>query len=174
MKIILAILTSLFLVSCAHKGMHKKVQTHENWGNLSKVTSVHSHVYTSAQPDKKALEKFKAEGGALVINLRTKAEPGYDKDEKSKVESLGMKYYHVPVKGKALSAKSFDKVEEIIQANKGQKVLLHCSSGNRAGAWFAYHVYTNHKDKKEKAMRMGEAMGMKKQFLKDQVEAMMK
>ncbi|MEC9282837.1 MAG: sulfur transferase domain-containing protein [Bdellovibrionota bacterium] len=165
------ILSVLFLVSCAHH-KHHNVQVDENWGNLERVTNVHEHVYTAGQPDEAAITAFKENGGAVVVNLREESEAGFSKDEKKWVETKGMTYYHIPINGKDMKASQFDAVEKVLTDHRKQKVLVHCSSSNRAGAWFAYHVSRKHKDKPEKAMKMGEAMGMTKSGLKTQMENM--
>ena len=173
MKKLGLILSLLFLTNCAHhKSHHVEVDT--NWGNLERVTNVHQHVYTAGQPNEAAIAAFKENGGAVVVNLREESETGFSKDEKKWVESKGMTYYHIPVNGKDMKAAQFDAVEKVLSDHPKQKVLVHCSSANRAGAWFAYHVSRKHKDKPEKAMKMGEAMGMTKSGLKSQVNEMIK
>lgn len=193
MKILAAILT-FFIVSCAHhkhqhhhmgKYHHKKhhmskhksklsVDTHSDWGNLKTVNSMHGHIYTSGQPNQEAIERFRKEGGQVVINLRQKSEKGFEIEEQSWVERRGMKYYHMPINGEKIQKEDLDKIEKIVKTNSGSKTLVHCSTASRAGAWFSYHAFQRHKDSAEKALKVGEAMGMSSEKVKAQVSNLLK
>ncbi|MFK8137886.1 MAG: sulfur transferase domain-containing protein [Bdellovibrionales bacterium] len=177
MKFLQILFTIALLGACSHHS-HKHhseiVKIHKDWGNLKEVRSYHDHVYISAQPNAEAIKSFKDSGGEIVINLRNKKERGFLKDEKSIVESNGMKYFNLPVNGKDMSKTQFNKIEDIIASNPKQKVLLHCSSGNRAASWFAYHAWKKHKDSPEKALEVGRSMGLTKKNLEPQIIKMMK
>jgi len=59
-------------------------------------------------------------------------------DEAGAVEGLGIGYFSVPVsKSRPYSAQAFGRIAEIVEANPGEQILIHCGNSNRAGAWLA-------------------------------------
>lgn len=111
----------------------------ETWGTSTQVVPA-GRIYISGQPDALALERAKAEGVTVVISLRGESES--DWDEAGAVASLGLDYYRVPVNGKApqLAAGPLIQISEIVQANPEARILVHCSSGTRASAWYAVYL----------------------------------
>jgi len=93
-------------------------------------------ITTAGQPDEAALKVFGDSGYSAVIDLRG---PNEDRgiDEKAVVEELGMSYVPLPVSGAAdISFENAKALDEIIASSEGP-VLVHCGSGNRAGALLA-------------------------------------
>ncbi|SFI44046.1 sulfur transferase domain-containing protein [Nitrosomonas sp. Nm34] len=80
-----------------------------------------------------------AEGGfKTVIDLRTESEGTLA--EKQTVEAAGMRYINIPVTGAGISEEQLTNFSSIIE-QAATPVLLHCASGNRAGAmWTAYRL----------------------------------
>ena len=105
------------------------------WGAAPNVTHL-GNLWFAAQPDAAGLEAAKQNGVALVVNLREPDEMHWD--EAGAVEGLGMSYFSVPVSRlRPYSAQAFDRIAEIVEANSGKQILIHCGNSNRVGAWLA-------------------------------------
>src|SRR5690606_34528743 len=91
---------------------------------------------TSAQPDAAAWRDLAGEGVGLVVNLRPDGEMA-GRDEAAEVAAAGMAYAHVPVAGPAdLDDANAARLWSLVEG-AGAPVLVHCASGNRAGALLA-------------------------------------
>ena len=101
-------------------------------------------VYISGQPDKEALKRMKELGVTTVVNLRTDMEMDNRNfvpyDEKAFIDSLGLKYVHIPQGGEdtPYGPEALDKFAEAVNEAEG-KVLLHCTV-----AWRASHLWAAH------------------------------
>ncbi len=94
---------------------------------------------TAGQPTNEQFLKLKAAGYTAVINLRAADEPGYW-DEKETATRNGILYTHIPVTGPDdLTRENVRLMADTMEQPmaKNGKVLLHCGSGNRAGAFVA-------------------------------------
>lgn len=142
----------------------------ENWGTSTQVVPV-GRFFISGQPDALALERAKAQGVTVVINLRGESES--DWDEAGAVASLGLDYYRVPVNGKApgLAAGPLIQISEIVQANPDARILVHCASGTRASAWFAVYLADYAGMGVDEAIAVANATGLKSKSLEDKVRA---
>jgi protein tyrosine phosphatase (PTP) superfamily phosphohydrolase (DUF442 family) len=130
------------------------------WGGMSNVTHVR-HLWFSGQPDQAALERAKTEGIGVVINLRDPSE--HDWDERSAADALGITYYSVPVRREEpFDPAAFAKIEALVEQYEGQQVLVHCSSSDRAGGWFATHLVGEHGMTLEDALVVGRRTGITK------------
>jgi uncharacterized protein (TIGR01244 family) len=107
---------------------------------LAKYAKVGTDLFIGGQPTERALREMKAAGVTVVVNLRMQREMDTDVkfDEKSLIESLGMKYVHIPMRGTAEAPYSPEAVTKFAEAVKtaNGKVLLHCTV-----AWRASHLY---------------------------------
>lgn len=96
--------------------------------------------YLASQPAAEDFALFKEKGVTTVVNFRA---PGELKefDEQKVVESLGMRYVHIPIAGpEALTPEVLDRARKVFDTEKGG-VLVHCASANRVGAvWLAHRV----------------------------------
>lgn len=106
----------------------------------AKYARVGTDLFIGGQPTERALREMKAAGVTVVVNLRMQREMDTDVkfDEKALIESLGMKYVHIPMRGNADAPYSPEAVTKFADAvkNAGGKVLLHCTV-----AWRASHLY---------------------------------
>lgn len=93
-------------------------------------------IATSGQPDESALTEFAEDGYTAVIDLRT---PEEDRglNERETVENLGMSYISLPVDGPGGITYENAAALDAILRETGRPVLIHCSTGNRAGALLA-------------------------------------
>lgn len=175
-KFISLVSVLVFLGACAHFHTHEHVARNEiidlgTWGKGTQVKQLR-HLYFASQPDITALESFKAKGGQVVINLRSEKEKSKYVFEEDTVEALSMRYYHLPVNGKKLDKAVFKGISDTLQAHAGEKVLIHCSSGNRASAWLVHHIVQDHQQDFASALDIAEATLLTKAGLKKQLSAM--
>ncbi|GAB1408770.1 hypothetical protein MASR1M8_26890 [Thermomonas brevis] len=99
-------------------------------------------VYTAAQPGAGDWMRLPALGIATVINLRPRAEAPA-RDEAAEVRDAGLAYLEIPVAGaEAITAENARRLWQAIAAARG-KVLVHCSTGNRAGALLALAAHAD-------------------------------
>lgn len=145
-----------------------EVSEPEHWGEETDVVQI-SRLYLSGQPDQAALETAHDRGVDIVISLRDPSES--DWDEQSAVTDLGLEYFQVPVDGKA--AKWDDaamiRISEIVQTNEDSKILVHCSSGNRAGAWLAYHLAADHGMNTDESIALAKKAGLTKESIEQKL-----
>ena len=106
---------------------------------LDKYARVGPDLVIGGQPTERAIREMKAAGVTVVVNLRMPSEMarvGYD--EKALVESLGMKYVHIPMRGSKeapYSPAAGTSFADAVKSANG-KVLLQCTV-----AWRASHLY---------------------------------
>jgi len=124
-------------------------------------------LYISGQPTAEAFAKLKSEGVTTVINLRTDSEMSNREnirfDERAVVDSIGMKYIHIPLGGpdSPYNNEALIKFANALKDADG-KVLLHCTSGRRASYMYAAYLvqYKNFSPNKAieyaKAVNFGE------------------
>jgi uncharacterized protein (TIGR01244 family) len=112
---------------------------------LARYARVGDDFFIAGQPTERALHELKKLGVTTVINLRMPQEMeriGFD--EAKLVESLGMKYVHIPMRGSsgehAYSPQTLRKFADAMKA-ADDKVLLHCTVAWRAShIWAAYLI----------------------------------
>ena len=139
------------------------------FGNLKTTPHFGSVVY-AAQPDEATTKMLKDQGFDLVINVRELNEDlGFD--EKARVEEQGIEYKQIPY----LTDPSFDvgfshtaleqiKAEIDKASQKGQKILLHCSHGQRVASTLGAILYRDYGYSKEEAFKMAQAAGLESEW----------
>lgn len=116
-------------------------------------------IVTGGPPDAAALERAQAAGITTVITLRLALEAGFE-TERTNVEALGMRFVSVPVDGAAgVTEANARLVDEAFEASTGD-VLLHCGSGNRAGAMLALRAFYVQEKSLDESMQIGLAAGL--------------
>ncbi len=138
---------------------------HMPFGNLTK-TPYYGNVVYAAQPDEDTVKMFKDQGFDLVINLREfKEDIGFD--EKALVEAQGITYKQIPY----MTAPTFDaefsdealteiKVAIDEATGRGEKILLHCSHGQRVASTLGLILYRDYGYTREAAYDVAAAAGM--------------
>lgn len=131
----------------------KVEQIHANPGELSNRNYV-----STGQPNEETLVLAKEAGFTTVIDFRA-ADEDRGFDEEREVVALGMNYVSIPVDGPADI--NFDKAADLqrILAETDGPVLLHCGSGNRAGAIYALRAKLNGASSEE-ALAQGKQAGL--------------
>ena len=122
---------------------------------------VNERTISAGQPTAEALAQAKALGVELVVNLRSLEEdPGFD--ERATVESLGMRYVHIPMKGgESLTQENLAAFAQALSSTSGG-ALLHCRTGNRVGALWALDAAHNRGKSVEEALAEGRQAGLTK------------
>ncbi len=108
-------------------------------------------------------------GFRTVVNLRTDAE-GAER-ERLLVNSSAMQYFHVPVDGTGVAPRHADAVAKIVEDAYNGRVLVHCSSGNRAAAVWAIYLARHRGVARDQALAAGESAGMTKPKLREATAA---
>jgi len=102
-------------------------------------------LYISCQPSAESFSMLKSKGVTTVVNLRTDSEMSNREnvpfDESAVVDSLGMKYIHIPLGGpdSPYNNEALIKFANALKDANG-KVLLHCKSGRRANYMYAAYL----------------------------------
>lgn len=108
-------------------------------GNMTKVISLHGTIFMTGQPSPDTLQNLPGDGFNVVINIRAADE--IDFDEPAIVKKGGMTYYNIPLmKAGKIQDSAVTEIHEALMENKGKKILLHCSSGNRVAGWLGAHL----------------------------------
>jgi uncharacterized protein (TIGR01244 family) len=115
-------------------------------------------ITTSGQPSAAQLAAAAEAGFTTVIDLRT---PGEDRgfDEQAEVERLGLRYLSLPVAGADGVTYANAEALDALLADLDKPVLVHCSSGNRAGALLALRAKLGGADN-DAALALGIAAGV--------------
>lgn len=105
-------------------------------GHVPNLARPAENLLTGGQPDAAAWRLLEAQGVTTVINLRSEREM-VGSDEAAQVRAAGMRYVHIPVAGAADVDRAHAARLRAAMAAASGKVLVHCASGNRAGALLA-------------------------------------
>jgi uncharacterized protein (TIGR01244 family) len=111
----------------------------------AKYVRLGDDIFIGGQPTEKALRDLKAQGVTVVVNLRSPEEmkTAVKFDEPAVIQSLGMKYVYIPMRGTPefpYSPDAITKFAEAVSSANG-KVLLHCTIAWRAShLWAAYLI----------------------------------
>ncbi len=138
------------------------------WGAATNVVSV-KHLYLSAQPDLAALLTAVEQDVGVVINLREPDEQEWD--EKAAATSLGLTYYNLPIprSGSGFDSDDLAQISKLVGKHRDTKILMHCSSGNRAGAWFAVHLVRDHGMSAKQSIELSRHVGLTNEVMKSRV-----
>lgn len=118
-------------------------------------------VIVMRQPTADELRAFAQDGGTTVINLRTEGEvDGLEFDQGALVESLGLRYVWMPMRGSELDIERVGRFGAALGANNGEGVLLHCASGGRASGMWAAHLAVNEGLDDWSALSRGRSVGL--------------
>lgn len=117
------------------------------------------HLLTGGQPNLENLEAAAKQGYALVINLRAPAE--MDWDEASAAHKLGLDYLNIPVaSADDINRANAQALDAALRGAGDRPVLLHCASGNRAGALLALRAGLLQNASEEQALALGKSAGL--------------
>lgn len=117
-------------------------------------------IITGGQPSRSDIKKLGKMDVKLIINLRMPQE--FDQ-KKLKLSSMHARIKHMsmPVRGIAgITIENTRLLHDILDRNQGKKTLIHCASGNRAGALLALREYFIKGKSQEEALAFGKKHGM--------------
>ena len=105
----------------------------------------------------------------MVINLRDPSE--FDWDEANAAATAGLTYYNVPIasRGNSFDAEAIEKIGALVKKHSDERVLLHCSSGNRASAWLAIHLVNDHGMNVDTSISLAKRAGLTKPNIETRV-----
>jgi uncharacterized protein (TIGR01244 family) len=134
-------------------------------GGLASITipnarTATDQILTGGQPTDEHLQQAKDNGVKVVINLRTSAEEKEFASEVAKIESLGMKYVHLPIDGKTGDGMNEENARKLAELLAEKPALVHCTSGQRVGAMFALKAFYVDKLPADAALKVGRDNGM--------------
>ena len=89
----------------------------------------------SGMPTAEQMQDLADENVQVVINLALVTSPGALPEEDKLVESLGMKYIHIPVEWNNPTRENLNDFFQAMDAHREDKVLVHCQANYRASAF---------------------------------------
>ena len=96
---------------------------------------VSPNLSTAGQPSEDQLRELALDGCEVVINLGL-LDPRYClADEQGLVESLGMKYRHIPVDFTAPQPRDLENFFDVMDASHSRKVFVHCAANYRVSSF---------------------------------------
>lgn len=129
------------------------------------VTEVQGTVF-SGQPDEAGFAYAAVQGVKTVVNVRDEsemAELGFD--ERALVESLGMKYVHIPICLGAGSTEAYFDAVKYVSISPGMghvkpHSLIHDATGDRVGAVWAIYSWWQYGRGEDAAVKTGRKAGL--------------
>ena len=103
-------------------------------------------------PTAEQMKEVADAGVQVVINLALKTSPGALPNEDSVVESLGMKYNHIPVEWNNPTRQNLEDFFAAMDEHKEDKVLVHCQANYRASSFIMLYRVVRLGRKKEDAI----------------------
>ena len=101
---------------------------------------VNDRLATSGQPSEAQLRGIAEAGYRVVINLALHDDPRYSlKDERASVESLGMRYIHIPVQFKSPTHDDLQKFFDAMDEHRDERIWLHCAANMRVSCFFGLY-----------------------------------
>jgi protein tyrosine phosphatase (PTP) superfamily phosphohydrolase (DUF442 family) len=113
---------------------------------------------SSGMPTAEQMKEIADAGVQVVINLALTTSPGALRDEDNEVESLGMKYIHIPVEWNNPTKQNLDDFFTALDEHKEEKVLVHCQANYRASSFVMLYRVLRLGWKKEEAIPVMEKM----------------
>jgi uncharacterized protein (TIGR01244 family) len=118
-------------------------------------------VLAGGQPTAEQLRKAAAADYRTVIDIRLPGEDGALDGEAALVESLGMRYVHIPVAGgDDLTLENVTRLDAELDRDGAGPILFHCASGNRVGALLALRAAWLEGVEPEEALALGKEAGL--------------
>jgi uncharacterized protein (TIGR01244 family) len=129
-------------------------------GVIPNLNSPRVYIYTAGQPDEEGFQQLSNMGIKTIINVLP--ERNCLPDEPGMVAANHMVYRSVPFNLNKFRKETIEQFAEILEDSE-KPVLIHCSTGNHAGAmWFAYRVLQEEAPLQQ-ALLEARAIGMKPQ-----------
>lgn len=157
------ILACLLLASCASLSGPARIAlaTQQLQSDVPHLHVPRPGLLTGGQPAAASWRDLRSAGVTRVINLRSASELG-NRDEAAEVQASGMDFVQIDVAGPDdLTADNARMLWQSLQPSSGT-VLVHCASGNRAGALLAIAAQEAGAMSAQDALEFGKAAGLTK------------
>lgn len=118
----------------------------------------HEKLSSSGMPTAEQFKEIADANVDVVINLALKTSQGAIPDEDKLVESLGMKYIHIPVEWTNPTQQNLHDFFEAMQMHTDEKIHVHCQANYRASAFIMLYRVLRLGWKKEDAIPIMERM----------------
>jgi len=119
------------------KGIYHFLQLNEN-------------LYSSGMPTAEQMKEAAEAGVQVVINLALSSSQGALENEDQQVESLGMKYIHIPVEWNNPTRQNLEDFFSAMEEHKDARILVHCQANYRVTAFVTlYRILREGWDKQE-------------------------
>ncbi len=104
--------------------------------NYRKLTDL---ITTAGQPSEEELVAVAHAGFEIVVNLALHDAEYSLPDERKIVESLGMRYIHIPVAWEQPLRSDLERFFETMDQLTGNKVIVHCAANKRVSIFMALY-----------------------------------
>jgi protein tyrosine phosphatase (PTP) superfamily phosphohydrolase (DUF442 family) len=132
------------------------------WSHAKRMYRV-GDLYVGSQPFGADFGVAREKGIDLIISLQDPREK--DWDERPMIWAYGLEFDRVALLAVDFDAEHLRMVNDLVKANAGRTVLVHCDNGNRAGAWLAFYLATEEGMSVDDAMAIGRRAGLVKDDL---------
>ncbi|HNO74013.1 MAG TPA: sulfur transferase domain-containing protein [Nitrosomonas mobilis] len=130
--------------------------------NIMRYQRVAPNIATSGALDSSAIQELVKHGFRTVIDVR--AEQKSTDSERLAIKKTDMEYFNIPVTREGIDESQLAAFKEVL-AQATSPILLHCSTGNRAGAmWTVYRLSEG--IPADRAFKEGRAAGMSEAMAK--------
>lgn len=130
------------------------------WEDDMRNASLAGNYMFSGQPTAEGVGRYAADGGSMVIDLRThEGRDMADFDEAEAVRAHGMEYVNIPFSSSTFSRDDVTAFAKALDSADGP-VLVHCGSSNRVGGMWAAYLAREQGWDTEAAIEAGRAAGM--------------
>jgi protein tyrosine phosphatase (PTP) superfamily phosphohydrolase (DUF442 family) len=120
--------------------MHKPLFGRSDLAATRNFREIDAGVCVAGQPSEAQLASAADRGVRLVINLALHNDPRYSlPDERGTVESLGMKYVHIPVQFKQPTLGDLEAFFTAMDEHPGEARLVHCAANYRVTAFLGLY-----------------------------------
>lgn len=107
--------------------------------NIYNFLFYHEKLSSSGMPKPDQMKPIADAGVELVINLAPHDVPDAVPDEEKVVTALGMEYVNIPVNWGTPTKDGLNRFMDLMDANDGKKVHVHCEANFRASAFIAMY-----------------------------------
>ena len=107
--------------------------------NMFNFLTLSENISTGGMPTVDQLEDAAQQGVQIVINLAPHDVIDALPNEEKLVTSLGMHYINIPVLWNTPTRDGLNRFMDVMDENRGKKILVHCQANFRATAFMALY-----------------------------------
>jgi protein tyrosine phosphatase (PTP) superfamily phosphohydrolase (DUF442 family) len=96
-------------------------------------------IATAGQPSEEELAAVAHAGFEVVVNLALHDAEYSLSDERRTVESIGMRYIHIPVVWERPLRADLERFFEVMDELTGKRIFVHCAANKRVSAFMALY-----------------------------------